>query len=134
MSAQATVFVIDDDAAVRDGLALQLEAYGFVVETFADCIDFLASFDAQTPGCLVLDVRMPYMTGPELQTVLARRHIKIPIIFLSGYEDVPVAVRVIKAGAVNFLTKPVDSQNLVDCVSAALAMDTERRRDAKGPF
>lgn len=120
MSAQATVFVVDDDAAVRGGLALQLEAYGFAVETFAGCIDFLANFDPQAPGCLVLDVRMPYMTGPELQTVLACRNINLPIIFLSGYEDIPVAVEAIRSGAVDFLTKPVDSQNLLDSVFRAL--------------
>ncbi len=128
MSAQATVFVVDDDTAVRSGLALQLEAYGFSVQTFDSCMDFLASFDPQAAGCLILDVRMPDMTGPELQTVLACRNSNLPIIFLSGYEDIPVAVEAIKSGAFDFLTKPVDSQKLLNSVYAALDLNAEQRQ------
>ncbi len=130
MSGQGMVFVVDDDRAVRNGLALQLEAYGFAVETFAGCMDFLSRFNAYAAGCLILDVRMPDMTGPELQTVLTCRNSNLPIIFLSGFEDIPVAVEVIKSGAFDFLTKPVDSQKLLNSVCAALDFNAGQRQRA----
>ncbi|POZ49852.1 response regulator transcription factor [Methylovulum psychrotolerans] len=126
MNTQPTVFIIDDDHDVRGGMALQLGAYGFTVESFASCKDFLAIFDPQATGCLVLDVCMPNMTDPELQAELLRRDISIPIIFLSGYEDISVAVKVIKAWAVDFLTKPVNGQNLRDSVRTAMAINQQR--------
>ncbi len=120
MNPSATVFVVDDDASVRDGLALQLEAAGLAVESFASAEQFLAAPRPSGVGCLVLDVRMPGMNGPELQDELARRNLYLPIIFLSAYGDIPLAVRSIQAGAVDFLTKPVDGQLLLERVQTAL--------------
>lgn len=118
MKAQNTVFVVDDDAAVRDSLAMLLEAAGHTVAAFARAPDFLA---ACTPrGCLILDVSMPGMDGPALQDELARRGIRLPIIFLSGHGTIPVTVRAIKAGALDFLTKPVDGAVLLARVQDAL--------------
>jgi FixJ family two-component response regulator len=128
MIAQPTVFVIDDDDAVRDALSLQLQAAGLNVETFASSNGFLAKLDPQAAGCLVLDVRMPQMTGPELQAELSCRHINLPIIFLTGYGDIPLAVKAIQSGAVDFLTKPVNGQQLIDRVHAALALNAEQRQ------
>ncbi len=128
MTQQATVFIIDDDAAVRNGLSLQLESAGFTVKSYANAVEFLASMPLQTSGCLILDVRMPQMTGPELQDELARREIKLPIIFLSGHGDIPLAVKTIQTGAVNFLTKPVDGQHLIDCIQKALTLNDRHQQ------
>lgn len=127
MITRPTVFIIDDDAAVRDGLSLLLEAAGFAVQTFAGGKDFLAVVDPEAVGCLILDVRMPQMSGPDLQTNLRNQGVNLPIIFLTGYGDIPLAVKTIQAGAVDFLTKPVNSHQLLDCVHAALALNAKQR-------
>jgi FixJ family two-component response regulator len=128
MTPSSTVFVVDDDASVRDGLALQLEAAGCAVATFASVEEFLAAPLPEGPGCLVLDVRMPGMSGPELQKELLRRGACLPIIFLTGYGDIPLAVRTIQSGAVDFLTKPVDGVVLVERVQMALRLGEQARQ------
>ena len=118
------VYVIDDDAAVRDALSMLLEAAGYAVATFPTASDFL---DVRTPsslGCIILDVDMPDMDGPALQEELIRRGLRLPVIFLSGKGTIPVTVRTIKAGAMDFLTKPMDGSVLLDRVQKALKQGT----------
>lgn len=117
------VFVIDDDAAVRDVIKDLLLSVGHVVESFASAEEFLAKRSPQVPGCLVLDVRLPGTSGLELQKRLSAQKDRIPIIFISGYGDVPMAVQVMKAGAVDFLQKPFREQELLECVQEALRRD-----------
>ena len=119
MSAAPTVFVVDDDAAVRDGLALLLDTAGLAVETYDSAAAFLAVCSADRAGCLILDVRMPEMGGPELQAELNRRGIDLPIIFLTAHGDIPTTVQAMKAGALDFLTKPVAGDDLLERVRAA---------------
>lgn len=119
MNDDAKIFIVDDDASVRESLALLIEQEGMVVETFASAQDFLA-IDLTQRGCAVLDLRMPGMDGLQLQAELLRRGTVMPIIFLTGYGDVPTSVRAIKAGAVDFLTKPVRSAELFESLHAAL--------------
>ena len=126
MIPNASVFIVDDDAAVRDGLSMQLEAAGFPVKAFASAEDFLDVISPTVIGCLVLDVRMPGMTGPDLQSELARRKINLPIIFLSGHGDIPLAVKSIQAGAVDFLTKPVSGTLLIERIQIALRLGAEQ--------
>ena len=125
MTSQPTVFIVDDDDAVRDSLYLQLDSAGFAVEIFPSAEDFLDNLQPNTAGCLILDVRMPAMNGPELQAELVRRNINLPIIFLTGYGDIPLTVKTIQAGAFDFLTKPVDSRKLSDCINAAFALNAQ---------
>lgn len=115
-----TVFVVDDDAAVRDSVCLLLETAGLAVEAHDSAESFLAALDPQRYGCLVLDMRMPGMGGLELQAELARRGALLPIIFLTAHGDIPMTVRAMKAGAADFLTKPVDGAELIERIEAAL--------------
>lgn len=128
MISAVTVFIVDDDAAVRAGLSMQLEAAGYRTEAFATAEDFLAVLRPAMVGCLVLDVRMPGIMGPDLQAELARRHINLPIIFLSGHGDIPLAVKCIQAGAMDFLTKPVAGPVLIERIQAAIRISTEQHR------
>lgn len=121
MNAAPTVFVVDDDHAVRDSLSLLLDQEGFAVATFDGAAAFLAACRPDWHGCAILDLRMPNMDGMRLQEELARRGITLPIIFLTGHGDIPTSVRAIKAGAVDFLTKPVTGAALLASVQAALA-------------
>lgn len=114
------VFIVDDDAAVRDALAGQMDAAGFDVSTFASAEKFLDICTPDTLGCIILDVSMPNMDGPTLQDELARRNLKLPIIFLSGQGTIPLTVRTMKAGALDFLTKPVEGAVLRSRVKDAL--------------
>ena len=125
MTPQPTVFIVDDDDAVRDSLYLQLNSLGFTVETFPSAENFLDNLQPNAVGCLILDVRMPGMSGPELQAELTRQNINLPIIFLTGYGNIPLTVKTIHAGAFDFLTKPVDSKKLCDCINAALALSAK---------
>jgi len=120
MSAGPTVFVVDDDAAVRDSLALLLDTAGFVVETYDGARSFLAACSPDRTGCVILDVQMPEVSGPELQAELNRRAVGLPIIFLTGHGDIPTTVRAIKSGAIDFLTKPVEGAALLERVRSAL--------------
>ncbi len=122
-----SVFIIDDDPSARQGLTRLVRAAGMNAESFASAEEFLASAKLDGPGCIVLDVRMPGMTGPELQEELGRSDYCMPIIFLSAHGDVPTAAESMKRGAVNFLTKPVDGDDLQEAIHEALARDAENR-------
>jgi RNA polymerase sigma factor (sigma-70 family) len=123
----ATVFVVDDHDDVRETLVLLLELNGFVVEAFPNAEAFLASFDASRPGCLLLDVEMPRLSGLQLQDELKVRGSMLPIVFLTAHGDIPTTVRAIKAGAEEFLCKPIDSGQLLVAVRAALKRDQAHR-------
>lgn len=123
-----TVFVIDDDAAVRDSLSLLLETAGLAVECHDSAESFIAAYHGDRPGCLVLDVRMQPMSGPELQAELLRRGSHLPIIFLTAHGDIPMTVRAMKAGAKDFLTKPINGTELLERVQAVLQSEEERLR------
>ena len=123
------VCVIDDDAIVRDGLSNLLRSVGLQVDVFGSAAEFLGKERPSAPSCLVLDVRMPGLSGLDFQAELAKRKIELPIIFLTGYGDIPMSVKAIKAGAVEFLTKPFREQDLLDAVRIALDRDRDRRRN-----
>lgn len=122
----SVVYVVDDDAAVRDSLRWLLESVNMPVRTFANAADFLADFEPDEPGCVVLDVRMPGMSGLELQEHLLATTQFIPIIFISGHGDIAMAVRTIQSGAVDFIEKPFGDQELLDRIHRALEMSEER--------
>lgn len=121
------VYVIDDDEAVRHSLGLLLDALGLQNEVYGSALDFLNGFNPDRPSCLVCDVRMPSLSGLELQQRLADSNTEIPIIFITGHGDVPMAVNAMKAGAADFIQKPFRDQDLIDRIHKALAQDSERR-------
>lgn len=126
---QPTVFIVDDDLAVRDSLTLLIEQENISVHTFGDTESFLncaRTFDDKTTGCIILDIRMPGMSGIQLQEELSHYKCMMPIIFLTGYGDIPTSVRAIKAGALDFLTKPVTREKLLGCIQSAL-LECEKR-------
>ncbi len=123
------VFVIDDDRMIRDGLQSLIRSVGLRVETFASAQDFLVAKRPDIPACLVLDVRMPGLSGLDLQLKLRDDGIPIPIIFITGHGDIPMSVRAMKEGAHEFLTKPVRGQDLLDAVQKALASDRALRQE-----
>jgi FixJ family two-component response regulator len=125
-----TVFVVDNDDAVCDALAMLLRAAGASVETFRSAAAFLDAYRPSRGGCLVLDIRMPGMSGLDLQDELHKRRLQIPIVFLTGHGDVPMAVRALKKGAVDFIEKPHDAGRLVLAVLNALRIDADRRQAA----
>lgn len=122
-----TVYIIDDDPSARRGLSRLVSSAGFTAEAFASAADFLASGRTERPGCLILDVRMPEMSGPELQEALCSDTWCLPIIFLSAHGDVPTVAGAMKRGAVDFLAKPVDCDDLLGAVREALARDAAGR-------
>ncbi len=126
---EATVFVMDDDLAVRESMHILMDSINLSVVTYADAEEFLADYDARRPGCAVLDVRLPGMSGLELQGRLAAQEPCLPIIMISGYSEVPSAVRAIKQGAIDFIEKPVDGQYLLDRVCEAIDRDARNRRE-----
>lgn len=126
-SRDPVVFVVDDDEAVRNSLRLLLKSLGMAAVAHASAEDFLAGYDDEQPGCIVLDVRMPGMSGPELQDELNRRGALIPIIFVTGHGDVPMAVEAMRHGAVDFLQKPFSDKDLVTRIQLALAADRRNR-------
>jgi len=125
MNSNLTVFVVDDDPAVRESLTLLLEQEDLNVESFDSAEAFLATYRPVPRSCAILDIRMPGMDGIQLQAELSRRGLLLPIIFLTSYGDIPLSVRAIKAGAVDFLTKPITCALLLESVRAALR-DSER--------
>jgi FixJ family two-component response regulator len=132
MSAKAapagpTVFVVDDDASVRDALKSLLRSVDLEVETFGSATEFLRAKLPDAPSCLVLDVRLPGVSGLDFQGELARSGIHIPIIFVTGHGDIPMTVKAMKAGAVEFLTKPFRDQDMLDAIQIALERDRARR-------
>jgi len=122
------IFVVDDDAAVRHSTEMLIRSMGLRAESFSSAAEFLEDFDPQQPGCVILDIRMPGMSGLELQGHLRERDAAIPVIFVTGHGDVPMAVKAMKAGAVDFIQKPFRDQELIDRVHAALDQDKEQRR------
>ena len=128
MTRQPAVFVVDDDDAVRSSLRLLLKSAGLPAVGYASAREFLDAWQPEQAGCLILDVRMPGMSGIELQGELNRRGAIIPVIFISGHGDIPMAVEAIQHGAFDFLTKPFGDQDLLDRVQRALATDAENRK------
>ncbi len=126
-SSEATVFIVDDDEAVRDSLGLLLRSVGYRARCYAGARDFLKAFDPRDYGCLVLDIRMPGMTGLELQKHLAEIGCNIPIVFITGHGDIPMAVEAVRQGAVDFLQKPFQDQELVDRINDAMKLAAEQR-------
>jgi len=123
----ATVFVIDDDPSIREAIDSLIRSVGINVRTFASAQEFMASKRPDAPGCLVLDVRMPGLSGLDLQRELASAGIRIPVIFITGHGDIPMSVRAMKAGAVEFLTKPFRDQDLLDAITQAIERDEAER-------
>ena len=117
---QPMVFVVDDDASMRGAVSNLIRSVGFQVEAFTSAQEFLASTRPDTPCCLILDVRLPQISGLDIQAELTKAEIHIPIIFVTGHGDVPMSVKAMKAGAVEFLTKPFRDQDLLDAVKVAL--------------
>ena len=128
-SPSPTVFLVDDYAPVRRSISRLLHATGFAVSAFASAEEFLAQYDPHIPGCLVLDVAMPTLNGLELQSVLAKTGNLLPIIFLTGTADIPKSVQAMKHGASDFLTKPVDDEDLLAAVRVAIEKDRALRRE-----
>jgi FixJ family two-component response regulator len=126
--AQSIVFVIDDDAAIRKALASLIRSVGLQVESFASAQEFLQAKRPNAPSCLILDIRLKGIIGLDFQRKLAEANDPIPIIFISGHADVQMSVRAMKAGAVEFLTKPFRDQELLDAVHAALELDQKKRQ------
>jgi len=126
-----TVFVVDDDEAVRNSLRFLLKSVGLPTQTLASAPEFLQSYQPSQPGCLVLDVRMPAMSGLELQQQLNLRGATIPVIFITGHGDIPMAVEAMQHGAFDFLQKPFRDQDLIDRIQKALAKDGKTRAALK---
>jgi len=123
------IFVIDDDASVRKSLSFLLRSAGYEVKTFVSAEEFLSRADLNSIGCIILDVRMRGMTGLDLQEHLGKRECHMPIIFMTGHGDVPMSVRAIKKGAVDFLTKPFDDTQLLSSVESAVEQYTREKTD-----
>ncbi len=132
MNGQANVFVVDDDQAMRNSLKWLIESVGMHVETFASATDFIHNYYPGRAGCLLLDVRMPGMSGLELQQHFLENQINIPIIIITGHGDVPMAVRAMKSGAVDFIEKPFNDELLLESIRNALNLDVERRAAQAG--
>lgn len=128
---QPMVFVVDDDASMRGAVSNLIRSVGFQVEAFTSAQEFLASTRPDTPCCLILDVRLPQVSGLDIQAELTKAQIHIPIIFVTGHGDVPMSVKAMKAGAVEFLTKPFRDQDLLDAVKVALERSRVSRTNEK---
>lgn len=129
--AQPVVFVIDDDPSVREALSSLFRSVGLKVELFTSAAEFLSKTPTMAPSCLVLDVRLPGVSGLDFQAELAKANMHIPIIFITGHGDIPMTVKAMKAGAVEFLTKPFRDQDMLDAVQLAFAKDRARRESDK---
>lgn len=129
---KAIVFIVDDDEAVRESLGRLILSAGLEVETFESAQQFLASPRADVLSCLVLDVKLPGLSGLDLQKQMAEIAIEIPIVFITGHGDIPTSVRAMKAGAVEFLTKPFRDQDLLDAIQQAIHSDRNRRQQQAG--
>jgi RNA polymerase sigma factor (sigma-70 family) len=131
MTGTPVVFVVDDDPSVRSTLKFLLSTVGLKVESYDSADSFLRGNPPDVPSCLVLDVRLPGLSGLDFQRELAARNIHIPIVFVTGHGDIPMSVRAMKAGAVEFLTKPYRDQDLLDAIRIALERDRDRRAKEK---
>jgi FixJ family two-component response regulator len=129
--ADAVVFVVDDDSSVREAIGSLIRLAGLRVETFETAQEFLRSKRLDVPGCMVLDVELPGLSGLDLQRELVAHGIKLPIIFITGYGDIPMSVRAMKAGALEFLTKPFRDQDLLDAIQQALERDRAARHHSR---
>ncbi|MFB9266794.1 response regulator transcription factor [Bradyrhizobium erythrophlei] len=125
------VFVVDDDASVRDALSNLFRSVGLRAEAFGSAHEFLQSKLPNAPSCLILDIRLPRLSGLDFQAELAKADIHIPIIFMTGHGDIPMTVRAMKAGAVDFLTKPFRDQDMLDAVTTAIERDRSRRDETR---
>lgn len=123
------VFVVDDDASMRDAISRLMNAVGLTVQTFASARAFLNRRVPDVPGCLVLDVRLPGLSGLDLQREMVERGIHIPVVFITGHGDIPMSVQAMKAGAVEFLTKPFRDQDLLDAVRLGIELDRKEREE-----
>jgi len=128
---QPIVYVVDDDPSVRNALTNLFRSVGLRVEVFGSAAELLQSQRPDAAGCLVLDVRLPGLSGFDFQSELTKASIRIPIIFMTGHGDIPMTVRAMKAGAADFLTKPFREQDMLDAVATAIERDTKRRKDEK---
>jgi FixJ family two-component response regulator len=128
---QAVVYIVDDDESVREGVADLLRSVGHTVYAFRSAQEFLGGERADAPGCIVLDVRLPGPSGLEFQRTLKKSNIQLPIVFISAHGDIPMSVRAIKSGAIEFLTKPLHEQQLLDAVQTGIEHDRARRQQAK---
>jgi FixJ family two-component response regulator len=124
---QSLVFIVDDDASMRDAMQRLFRSVGLQAEAFASAAEFLRTKPADVPCCLVLDVRMPGLSGLDFQTELAKADIRVPIVFMTGHGDIPMTVKAMKAGAIEFLPKPFRDQDMLDAVLLGLARDRARR-------
>jgi len=129
MAENPVVYVVDDDEGIRSSLESLIRSVGLSVQTFASAQDFLQGQRGSAPGCLVLDVRLPGLSGLDLQSELAKAEIHTPIVFITGHGDIPMSVRAIKAGAVEFLTKPFRDQDLLDAIQQAIERDQVLRQE-----
>lgn len=125
MQSDVAIYIVDDDEAVRDSLDLLMQSVGLSATCFASAQAFLEAYDASKPGCLILDVRMPEMSGLDLQRILNEKQIYIPVIIITGHGDVPIAVRAMKAGAMDVLEKPFNDQALLDAITNAIKKSNE---------
>jgi FixJ family two-component response regulator len=125
------VYIIDDDVSVREGVGDLLRSVGLEVQTFASGQEFLDTKRADAPGCIILDVRLPGRSGLEMQKILQNLSVQLPVIFISAHGDVPISVRAMKSGAIEFLTKPLREQELLDAVHAGIERDRARQEEAK---
>lgn len=128
MDNQKIVHIVDDDEGIREGLALLLETINLPCQLYSDASDFLDSYDAGIGGCLILDIRMPNMTGLDLQKILNERGSTLPIIFITGHGDIPMAVEAMRQGALDFIRKPFREHDLLDRINEALEIDTRKRQ------
>ena len=126
---QPIVFIIDDDISVREGISDLLRSIGLSVETFASTQEFVNSKRPDAPGCIILDVRLPGRSGLDFQQTLGELEIRLPVIFISAHGDIPISVRAMKSGAIEFLTKPINEQQLLDAVQAGIERDRANRQD-----
>lgn len=124
------VCIVDDDASIREALSSLFRSVGLTVAAFGSAADFLARDNADAPGCLVLDVRLPGVSGLDFQTQMMAMDNPLPIVFMTGYGDIPMSVRAMKAGALDFLSKPFRDQDMLDAVTNAIERDAAGRRDA----
>ena len=129
---QAVVFIVDDDASLREAMQRLFRSVGLRAEVFASASEFLRSKPADVPSCLVLDVRLPDLSGLDFQTELTKADIQIPIVFMTGHGDIPMTVKAMKAGAIEFLPKPFRDQDMLDAVRLGLERDRARRENERG--
>lgn len=128
MHSEQIVFIVDDDEGVREGLSMLLESVGQACELYPSALDFLENYDQHKRGCLVLDIRMPRMSGLDLHAKLIEQGSDLPVIFITGHGDIPMAVQAMRRGALDFIRKPFREQDLLDRINEALEVDTGNRR------